>query len=158
MHPVEQTTPFESEPPPHFTRRHLLDVLLGLSATAWLGWIMYPISRYLLPSQNSEPQEKSIKVGTKDQFKPNSGTPFRMGSKPGLLVRASNGEFRAFIAICTHLDCTVQFKADEGLIWCACHNGKYNLQGQNISGPPPRPLQTLVVTLKGDEVHVSLPA
>jgi len=156
MAPAEQHTLPKAEPPVRWTRRHLLDALLGLSALAWFGSVVYPITRYLLPAQSNEPQQSTVKVGTKEQFSPNSGTIFRMGSKPGLLVRTPNGEFRAFSAICSHLDCTVQFKVDEGVIWCACHNGRYNLQGINISGPPPRPLDPLIVTLKGDEVYVSL--
>ena len=26
-------------------------------------------------------------------------------------------------------------------IFCNCHNGVYDLNGRNIAGPPPRPLQ-----------------
>lgn len=139
------------------TRRRVLDGFLSLSVVAWLGSLLYPTVRYLLPPPPNEPQQSTVKVGVAGDFANNSGTIFRMGNKPGILIRTMAGEFRAFIAICTHLDCTVQYKSDEGVIWCACHNGKYNLQGINISGPPPRPLDALEVTLKGDEVYVSLP-
>jgi cytochrome b6-f complex iron-sulfur subunit len=71
------------------------------------------------------------------------------------LLRTASGEFRAFEAVCTHLDCTVQFKKDLGVIWCACHNGKYDLNGRNISGPPPRPLNPYKVIVQGEEVFVS---
>ncbi len=27
------------------------------------------------------------------------------------------------------------------MIWCACHNGHYDLFGKNVAGPPPRPLE-----------------
>jgi len=46
----------------------------------------------------------------------------------------------AFSAVCTHEGCTVSFLPDESIIWCACHNGRYDLQGRVVSGPPPRPL------------------
>ena len=58
-------------------------------------------------------------------------------------MRTPDGQFRAFSAVCTHLDCTVQYKADTSQIWCACHNGLYDLSGNVVSGPPPRPLETL---------------
>ncbi|RCK77566.1 MAG: Ubiquinol-cytochrome C reductase iron-sulfur subunit [Ignavibacteriae bacterium] len=70
-------------------------------------------------------------------------------------MRTPKGDFRAFDATCTHLDCTVQYKKDMGVIWCACHNGKYDLNGRNISGPPPRPLIPFKVIVQGDEIFVS---
>ena len=150
--------PAEAEPCQECSpgRRRVLNGLLGITATTWLGSVAYPVVRFLIPPEGPAIRETSVKVGVAGDFKPNSGTMFRIGNKPGLLVRTATGEFRAFIAICTHLDCTVQFKQDEGLIWCACHNGHYNMQGTNISGPPPRPLQTLKVALQGEEVHVSM--
>jgi Rieske Fe-S protein len=52
--------------------------------------------------------------------------------------------------VCTHLDCTVQYKADTSQMWCACHNGMYDLSGANVSGPPPRPLETFVANVRGE--------
>jgi Rieske Fe-S protein len=52
--------------------------------------------------------------------------------------------------VCTHLECTVQFKSDTSQIWCACHNGLYDLSGNVISGPPPRALERFTVNLRGE--------
>ncbi|GAB4325493.1 MAG: hypothetical protein Kow0059_21540 [Candidatus Sumerlaeia bacterium] len=136
-------------------RRRVLNVLLGGSFCVWLGSAVYPVVRYLIPPAGQSVAEKSVKVGTVGDFPNNSGTIFRFGNKPGLLIRTQDGELRAFIAVCTHLDCTVQYKKEESVIWCACHNGKYNLKGINISGPPPRPLTPLTVVVKGEDVYVS---
>jgi len=65
-------------------------------------------------------------------LKPNEGRIFKFGSKPGILVQTADGEYRAFSATCTHLDCTVQFRTDEKMIWCACHNGRYDLTGKTF--------------------------
>ena len=69
--------------------------------------------------------------------------------------RPSAGEFRAFSAVCTHLNCTVQYRNDLEHIWCACHNGHFDLFGKNIAGPPPRPLDTFDVVVRGEDVVVS---
>jgi Rieske Fe-S protein len=87
---------------------------------------------------------------------PNSGTVFRFGTRPGILVRTSSGEWRAFSAVCSHLQCTVQFRADLEHIWCACHNGHFDLSGKNVEGPPPRPLEQFDVTIRGNDVVVSV--
>ena len=68
---------------------------------------------------------------------------------------AADGELRAFSAVCTHLDCTVQYKADTSQIWCACHNGFYDMTGKNVAGPPPKPLETYSARILGDKVIVS---
>ncbi len=33
-------------------------------------------------------------------------------------------------------------------IWCACHNGHFDLN--NVAGPPPRPLDAYVVNVRGE--------
>jgi len=90
-----------------------------------------------------------------EEVKPNSGQIFRFGSQPGILVRSPEGELRAFSAVCTHLACIVQYREDLTHIWCACHNGHYDLNGKNIAGPPPRPLEKYDVNVRGDRMVVS---
>jgi len=80
---------------------------------------------------------------------------FKFGRKPALLVRRPDGNFVAYLAECTHLDCTVQYRSEKEDIWCACHNGVYDLNGTNVSGPPPRPLDALEVHTQGDDVYVT---
>jgi len=72
-----------------------------------------------------------------------------------LLIRVSESEWRAFGATCTHLDCTVQYRSESQQIWCACHNGFYDLNGRVVAGPPPRPLEEYVVRVRGEEVVIA---
>jgi cytochrome b6-f complex iron-sulfur subunit len=136
-------------------RRRVLNILLGSGTLATLGAILYPILRFMNPPQIVESSASSVTAAKVAEIKPNEGRIFKFGSKPGILVQTSAGEYKAFSAICTHLDCTVQYKQDEKLIWCACHNGRYDLTGKNISGPPPRPLEEYKVNVRGDEIVVS---
>ena len=76
-------------------------------------------------------------------------------SKPGILIRTEKGDLKAFSASCTHLDCIVQYQPDKKDIFCACHNGIYDLTGKNVSGPPPRPLEEFTVNVKGDDIIVT---
>ncbi|MBI2427876.1 MAG: Rieske (2Fe-2S) protein [Ignavibacteriales bacterium] len=135
-------------------KRDFLKLILVGSSFAWLASIIYPVISYLKPPKQSEVVVKSVKAGKISDFANDSGTIIKFGSKPVLLIRNANGEFKAFSATCTHLDCTVQYRNDFGLIWCACHNGKYDLNGRNVSGPPPRPLEAFVVTLQGDDILI----
>ena len=41
---------------------------------------------------------------------------------------------------CTHLGCTVNWKAEDKVFLCPCHDAKFSLEGTVLGGPPPRPL------------------
>ena len=141
--------------PGGFDRRRFLDTLLGIGFVSTIVAMAYPVWRYLIPPASGEPATQSVVAAQASQLKANTGMLFKFGSRPGLLIRNPDGELQAFNAVCTHLDCTVQYKADTSQIWCACHNGFYDLSGNVVSGPPPRPLERFVVNQRGEDVVVS---
>lgn len=136
------------------SRRTLLKSFLSGSILASLAACLYPVLKYLVPPVEADLGANSVVAATATELKPNSAKVFRFGSRPALLVRTAEGEYRAMSATCTHLSCTVQYRKDVQQIWCACHNGMYDLNGRNVSGPPPRPLEQYQVHVQGDEIHV----
>jgi len=135
-------------------RRRLVELLLGGGFLATAIAFVYPVLRYLIPPQASDLGSDSVVAGHVGELKPNSGKIFRFGNRPGLLIRTADGQYRAMSATCTHLSCTVQYRDDLHEVWCACHNGMYDLNGRNISGPPPRPLEGFEVQVRGEEIFV----
>jgi Rieske Fe-S protein len=134
----------------------LLDWLLGTSVGGLLVAVLYPVAQYLVPPRSTESAASSVTLPfVPDELAPNSAKIFKFGNRPGIIVRTASGELRAFSAVCTHLGCIVQHRADLGHLWCACHNGHFDLNGINIAGPPPRPLETFVVNVRGDQIVVS---
>ena len=144
-----------SDSKPKLTRRSFLDKLLGLGALGWLGSVLFPVVQYLKtpPQEGGEPT--SVVAASAKTIKPNMGVVFKFGHDPAVLVSGPDGKLRAFSAVCTHLQCTVQYRSDLQRLWCACHNGQYDLNGRNIAGPPPRPLTEYKVAQKGDDIIVS---
>jgi Rieske Fe-S protein len=138
------------------TRRDFLNWFLGTTAGAFIISVLYPLSRYLIPPQVEESSARTVTLAVKPQeLKPNSGQIFRFGSQPAILVDTPNGELKAFTATCTHLGCIVQYRTDLNQIWCACHNGHFDLNGKNVEGPPPKPLEEYAVNIRGDQIVVS---
>jgi cytochrome b6-f complex iron-sulfur subunit len=135
-------------------RRKFVEVVLGSGVLATAIAFLYPVLRYLVPPKALDLGGGSVVAGKVGELKLNSGKIFRFGSRPGLLVRTPSGEYRAMSATCTHLSCTVQYRDDLQRVWCACHNGQYDLSGKNISGPPPRPLELFETQVQGDEIFV----
>jgi len=145
----------DSSGPTGPSRRRFLDYLLGTSTFATLAAILYPIFKFMVPPQVVEAQANSVLVGKNAEFPTNTGKIFKFGSKPGIMIRTETGDLKAFSASCTHLDCIVQYDPGSKAIVCACHNGKYDLTGKNVSGPPPRPLEEFTVNVKGDDITVT---
>ena len=138
------------------SRKRFLDWLLGTSLGGLVAAVAYPVVRYIIPPEVPEAAVSSVVLPFEaSDMAPNSGRIFKFGTKPGILIKTPAGELRAFSAECTHLDCTVQYRDDLSHIWCACHNGHYDLAGVNISGPPPRPLTVYAVNVRGTQIVVS---
>ena len=137
-------------------RRKFLNWFLTTTAGAFLISVTYPLSRYLIPPKVEESTASTVTLSIKpNDVKANSGQIFRFGSQPAILVKDTNGELKAFSAVCTHLACIVQYRSDISHIWCACHNGHFDLNGRNVEGPPPKPLEQFVVNVRTDQIVVS---
>lgn len=135
-------------------RRDFLNIVLGGGFIAWLGALLYPVFKYLEPPVVEEVKVSNIKIGAVEDMEKDSGKIVKFGNKPVIVIRKQNGDYLAFGAVCTHLDCIVQYRKDYGQIYCACHNGRYDLNGRVASGPPPAPLIKYGVAIKNDEVII----
>jgi len=152
----EQRPVHEAVPNGDTSRKRFIGWLLGTSAGAFLAAVFYPVVRYLIPPLAAESAASTVTLAIRpEDIAANTAEIFKFGSRAGILVRTPSGELRAFSAICTHLSCIVQYRPDLGHIWCACHNGHFDLNGRNISGPPPAPLEAFAVNVREDQIVVS---
>ena len=140
---------------PDTGRRGVLNWLLGVWGGGVLASIAYPVMRYLTPPDIPEAATLSVTAGSARSLTPNSGRVVPFGSQPAVVIRTATGELRAFAGTCTHLACTVQYRPDLQRIWCACHNGQYDVNGRNVAGPPPRPLEAYDVNVKDDDIVIT---
>ena len=142
-------------------RRDALNYLLGAGIGALGVATLYPMVRYMIPPPASGAGASSVSAAKVGELKPNEGKIFKFGNAPGIIILKPGGDptsalsYAAFTAVCTHLNCTVQYRDDLREIWCACHNAHFDLNGKVISGPPPAPLKEYRVAIKGDEIFVS---
>jgi Rieske Fe-S protein len=150
-----------NEPEP---RRNWLLRSLQACIAVTSGAILYPAAMFLRPRPATSSGALEVVAPYRaNDLKPDADgrwpPPFNFNGKPCLLIRTGDNQIRALSAICTHTDCTVEYLPAKGIIFCACHNGVYNLDGRNVSGPPPRPLEQHQVTLRGqpgeEEIVVS---
>jgi Rieske Fe-S protein len=135
-------------------RKKFLDILLGIGSLGGLTAIVYPALSFLKPPESAEPKVNFLKVGMASEFPSNSSKIVKFGRTPVILIKGPENNFNAFAATCTHLDCLVQYRNETNQIWCACHNGVYDMNGRNVSGPPPKPLEEFIVSVVNDEIII----
>lgn len=136
-------------------RRNFVNYFLGGSLLATVLAFLYPIIRFVLPPRQAEALEKRVSAAKVGELPPNSFKIFKFGATPGILINTPDGQLVALTAVCTHLTCTVRYENDSGTLFCPCHNGRFDLAGNVISGPPPAPLETYKVEISGEEIFVS---
>lgn len=135
-------------------RRRFLELLLGGGVLTSVASFVYPVVRFLIPPAVADLGGDEVVAAKIGDLKLNTGKIFRFGTRPGLLMLNAEGEYKALSATCTHLSCTVQYRSDLQQIWCACHNGIFDQNGRNVSGPPPKPLEVFQVNVRGDDIVV----
>jgi len=137
------------------TRRKFLNYILGGGISALIIIAAYSLFCYIMPPEGAETAVSSVVAARFGELALNSGRIFKFGDKPGILINTVAGELLAFNAVCTHLNCTVQYDPQAKYILCPCHNGHFDLNGKVISGPPPRPLERYKVNIRGEDIVVS---
>jgi cytochrome b6-f complex iron-sulfur subunit len=135
---------------PVTSRRRFLDLLLGASAFGWIASVAYPIIRYLKPLPQTGPTGPTRL--TRDEASKLEQNKFVIVPVSGqrVIVLQSQDQIVAFSAKCTHEGCTVTFQPGQSVIWCPCHDGRFDLNGRVLSGPPPQPLTKYVVQRQPD--------
>ena len=137
-----------SSPP----RRDFLGVAIA-GATAALGAAVgYPVVRFLDFRERST--AGFAEVGRAEDFPSGTSKTVLLGDRPALVIRLANGDFRAFVALCSHLQCVVGYSIEHNRIECPCHRGIYAVDGKVVSGPPPKPLSELRVETRDGVVVV----
>ncbi len=63
----------------------------------------------------------------------------------------AEGVLTAFNATCTHLGCTVNFKAEENSFACPCHDSAFAFDGTRTNEIPPRHMDALDVELRNED-------
>jgi Rieske Fe-S protein len=73
-----------------------------------------------------------------------------------ILLRPQADVLVAYGQKCTHLSCAVVPRVEDGIIFCPCHEGRFDLRsGDPIAGPPPRALPRVTLKLNGDDVYAT---
>lgn len=83
------------------------------------------------------------------------GSCFVVSGAKVVLTQPSDGDFKAFSAVCTHQGCLVETSSD-GDIPCPCHGSRFSLEdGSPVSGPATSALEAVEITVDGDSISLA---
>jgi cytochrome b6-f complex iron-sulfur subunit len=136
-------------------REFVADFVLSVAGVVGLGSLATRFLQYLYPVVPPE-QVVEVAAGRRDAVPANGGIVVSLAVGHVALVDAG-GDLRAFSAVCTHLGCIVKAEpTDHHALYCACHGGMFDRQGEVVGGPPPRPLPRYPVEVRDGQVFVKV--
>jgi cytochrome b6-f complex iron-sulfur subunit len=133
-------------------RREFLKKVLALLGLTTLASFLYPLFRYFSPPAE-EAGAKRLVLSRKE-IAVGESKDIIVNNTPGVLINRPDQGYVALSRVCTHLGCLVDYQKDKKRLLCPCHAGTYDLSGNVISGPPPKPLQQFPIKIEGDSIII----
>ncbi len=132
----------------HTTRRTFCSDLLLTSAGLVLA---APAVTKVQAAQDSMIAYPPWRIEGAETLLPGSSLYFNYPTRndPAVLLRSSDGEFKAYSRRCSHAGCSVDVDAAHRCLKCPCHQGTYDMRmGYVMFGPPRRPLDEIVLQMR----------
>lgn len=142
----------QSDHPESVTRRNFLRLGLGALSSLALLEIGGASFLFMQPRDLEGTFGGVVTTGAVDSFPLNSVTEFPDGRF--YLIRDDAGHFLAVYNRCTHLGCTVSWKADQNHFFCPCHASRFDIHGDVENPPAPRALDLFPVAVEDGQVIV----
>jgi cytochrome b6-f complex iron-sulfur subunit len=130
------------------SRRNFLKVAWGSAGALALGEGLFVGLKFLSPRVVAGEFGGVFNAGPADSFPAGSVTPFEAGRF--YVVRLHDGGFLAVYRRCTHLGCAVPYDPEQGRFVCPCHGSAFELDGDVLNPPAPRPLDLFTLTIDDD--------
>lgn len=128
--------------------------------TAWGAIIslpvVYVVAKYIRPPRTAVEAAEPVTVGSVRDFNVDTVHMVRIGKQSLVVRKTGNGQFKSFSSKCTHLGCLVEYRKELQGFRCNCHGSMFDLDGNNLSGPAPRPLEPYRVEVRGEDIIVTL--
>lgn len=129
-------------------RRRFLGILLAVLGSTALGSFAYPLLRFVAaPARDAKPKSISIK---KSDINLGEARDFVLNNKPVIIINRYEKGYVAFSKVCTHLGCLIEYDRGQRRLVCPCHAGTFDLEGNVLSGPPPKPLSVVPLRVEGE--------
>lgn len=134
-------------------RRDFVKIVLAFTGTIMATVVGLPAIGYLIsPAKKTGSSEAWIPLGPLENYAigqptlvsftrtKQNGWEKTVNSYGVYVVKQNDSQAIVYSNLCTHLSCRVNWRGEEQEYVCPCHDGRFNEQGEVVSGPPPKPL------------------
>ena len=132
-----------------------VSVIAALIAIPGIGFLLSPVFAV------GKAKKRKLVFRSPEEAKSTTFVPVRFEKQeetaPGLFFKMEGTKPVVLWARCPHAGCAVEWRPAENQFLCPCHMGKFDANGKNIAGPPPRPLDRLTATVSGTDVVIEEP-
>lgn len=145
--------PYERDDEAQVTRREFCNFLFLTSGALFAGAAGFA-AKSVYDAQ-AQPEYAPAKIEGAELMQPGTALNFVYPNEhdSAILVRTQDGSYHAFGQKCTHLTCPVYYAKQNDRLECPCHEGGFDARtGAVLYGPPPRPLDLVVIEMRGSEV------
>lgn len=152
------------------SRRDFVKAVMTILGAFMTGILGIPSIGYLISPAARKPERDAwISLGALDNYPIGIPTPFSftrstingwektVNTYGVFVVRQDEKLVRVFSNICTHLSCRVSWHADIGHYVSPCHDGHFDILGNVIKGPPPRPLDEFATKIEANNLYILYP-
>ena len=150
------------------SRRQFVGSVIGVLGAVMTALVGVPVIAYLIsPAARKQGGFQWTSLGPASALQPGVPTPFsfsqlrevgwkrtKINHTVYVVSDESENSLVAFSDVCTHLSCKVRWIADEGIFFCPCHAGRFDRDGNVISGPPPRPLNRYEAKIENGQIMI----
>jgi nitrite reductase/ring-hydroxylating ferredoxin subunit len=155
--PIPEERPIPLPAPDAPTRRRFLTVLSQAFLALWGLGAAAVVGAYLkAPEKRERDAERTVSAGLLADYRVGEGRLVRHGVTPFYVVRVDAARVIALSAVCTHVRCILDYDPARKTLDCPCHDGRFDLSGNVLAGPPPRPLPGYPVSVRAGEVFVQV--
>lgn len=133
-------------------RRKFLKAVLAIFGLTSLVSFAYPLLRFLAPP-SGEARIKKLVI-EKVEVPIGGSKNIVFNDMPAIVINTPERGLIAFSRVCTHLGCLIEYEKDKHQLLCPCHAGTYDLEGNVVSGPPPKPLPRLPLKVEGENIVI----
>ncbi len=134
-------------------RRRFLKIAIAFLGSTTVLSFFYSFTRFLsaLPSRIAEANRMVIR---KSDIPSGEAKNFVYRNIPAVLINRPEKGFVALSRTCTHLGCLVEYHHAQQRLVCPCHAGNFDLEGNVLSGPPPKSLTAIPFRIEGENIVI----
>jgi cytochrome b6-f complex iron-sulfur subunit len=134
-------------------RRRFLKIILAFLGSITFFSFAYSLGKFLASIPAARASDKKLVI-SKSDIPSGEARNIIYGNIPVVVINLPDKGFIAFSRVCTHLGCLVNYNERKHAFLCPCHAGVFDIEGNVVSGPPPKAMNAIPLRIDGGNIVI----